>query len=274
MRRCNNCNRIGHLAKVCPVPRRVAAAGECRDDDTTYRRQDHEDDDDNDDDNCVDQYDDDNDDQDEEQDNHSPYAHDDDREHDHDHDDDECHDHEKDGEEETQFAALEARTALDSVPLDRESSKWGSTLVLLNHKGDRVNITDLLLDTGCETDILTLDVVNRLGLPIIPPRKARKLELGDGRIVLVHGTVRVNGELRFHRINHAPHVFKDTVFEVLPNSLADALIGIHTIKSIFPQDELVRCHAKSHEKQSTDPVSRSEINFSTIKIPSLYGISF
>ena len=136
----------------------------------------------------------------------------------------------------------QVRQVLDNISLGTSPFKWSVTLHINTVEQHGFVVNDILLDSGADPDVITMDTVKQAGLTIIPAEKARMLKFGDGHEQAAIGTVKVTGSMTFTNITKEPYQFNETVFEVLPNSVASILIGVNTLKLMFPDNELLQCH--------------------------------
>ena len=136
----------------------------------------------------------------------------------------------------------QVRQVLDNISLGTSPFKWSVTLHINTVEQHGLVVNDILLDSGADPDVITMDTVKQAGLTIIPAEKARMLKFGDGHEQAAIGTVKVTGSMTFTNITKEPYQFNEAVFEVLPNSVASILIGVNTLKLMFPDNELLQCH--------------------------------
>ena len=54
-------------------------------------------------------------------------------------------------------------------------------------------VHDVMLDSGADPDLITMDVVKRAKLTLIPPTSSRTLKFGDGHEQPALGTVILTG---------------------------------------------------------------------------------
>ena len=170
------------------------------------------------------------------------------------------------------------RQCLDAITFGPSQQVWSASLHLKTSDGTEHPVHDVMLDSGADPDLITMDVVKRAKLTLVPPTTSRTLKFGDGHEQQALGTVTLSGVMTFAAINKAPYHFTNAVFEVLPQSVASVLIGVHTLKLMFPDNELLQCHNNLPQRaQAPAPTLSISISHSTDSIvnqPNFYYLLF